>query len=27
VMERTEQGFQRIEMGEVKFVPLLGGVS
>jgi len=27
VVERTEQGFQRIEMGEVKFVPLLGGVS
>jgi protein-L-isoaspartate(D-aspartate) O-methyltransferase len=27
VVERTPQGFQQVEMGEVKFVPLLGGVS
>lgn len=26
VVERTPQGFQQIEMGEVKFVPLLGGI-
>ena len=27
VVERTTEGFQQVEMGEVKFVPLLGGVS
>jgi protein-L-isoaspartate(D-aspartate) O-methyltransferase len=27
VVERTPQGFQQIEMGEVKFVPLLGGLA
>lgn len=27
VVERTPQGFQQTEMGEVKFVPLLGGVA
>ena len=27
VVERTAEGFQQVEMGEVKFVPLLGGVS
>ena len=27
VVERTEHGFQQLEMGEVKFVPLLGGVA
>lgn len=26
VVERSAQGFQQIEMGEVKFVPLLGGI-
>ena len=26
VVERTAQGFQQVEMGEVKFVPLLGGI-
>lgn len=27
VVERTAEGFHQVEMGEVKFVPLLGGVS
>jgi len=27
VVERTAEGFQQVEMGEVKFVPLLGGVA
>lgn len=27
VVERTAQGFQQVAMGEVKFVPLLGGVA
>ena len=27
VVERTPEGFQYLEMGEVKFVPLLGGVA
>ncbi len=27
VVERTTEGFQYLEMGEVKFVPLLGGVA
>jgi protein-L-isoaspartate(D-aspartate) O-methyltransferase len=27
VVERTAQGFEQVEMGEVKFVPLLGGVA
>ena len=27
VVERTPEGFQTLEMGEVKFVPLLGGIA
>lgn len=27
VVERTAEGFEQVEMGEVKFVPLLGGVA
>jgi len=27
VVQRTAQGFEQVEMGEVKFVPLLGGVA
>jgi len=27
VVQRTDQGFEQVEMGEVKFVPLLGGVA
>ena len=27
VVERTAQGFTQMEMGEVKFVPLLGGIA